>query len=181
MHRRALPTLLAAAALAAALTGCSSSGNAGSGGSDAPSASSTPAVTTAADCTGVFVTVQFGVLDHPDLNACDPVTGTVTAASVLKDLDVTTAGTTKYPTQVICRVDGEPDASTPIAVAGHGSYTEKCQDMPAAFAYWALWVRDSATGTWAYAQNGIDSEKLKPGQSLGLKFTTGSDTTPPEG
>jgi hypothetical protein len=164
-----------ALALTVALGGCASPAT--------PQARSRPtaAATSAGDCAGVYVTVQFGVLGAKDLRACAPADGTVTAAAALKAVGVTTSGTEKYGDQVVCRVNGRPSASKPFDAPGHPGYTETCAGMPAAFAYWAVWVRDSAKGKWGYAQNGIASEQLHPGQSLGLKFTTGSDTTPPRG
>jgi hypothetical protein len=123
--------------------------------------------------------VQFGLLGASEIDACAKTSTAITAADALKAVKVTTEGTQKYGNGVVCRVNGEPSASKPIEVPGHDAYTEKCQDMPAAFAYWAVWVRDSAAGQWDYAQNGVDTEQLQPGQTLGLKFSTGTDTTPP--
>lgn len=163
------------------MAGCAGSGaSPEASGSSAATSRSTPVATRAADCSGVFVTVQYGLLGADDVNACDQTTTTVTAVDALKAVGITTEGTAKYEDQVVCRVNGLPSASKPISVPGKAPYTEKCQDMPAAFAYWAMWVRDSATGQWGYAQNGVTSQQLKPGQILGLKFTTGTDTTPPD-
>ncbi len=181
MHRTIRPLFAVAALAALALTGCAGGDGGAPAAATTPNASSSPTPATAAECRGVFVTVQYGLLGGDDVDACDPVTSTATAASVLKDLGITTAGTTKYGDQVVCRVNGRPSASTPIEVPCHAPYTEQCQSMPAAFAYWSMWVRDSAAGQWGYAQNGVAAEQLKPGQTLGLKFTTGTDTAAPQG
>jgi len=178
--RRTVPALaLAAAAALLALTGCA--GQASPAATKTPAASPSPAITSAADCTGVFVTVQYGLLSGSDADACVPASAPITAASALAAAGFQTTGTAKYGDQVICRVNGAPAASVPISVPGHAPYTEKCQSMPAAFAYWAMWVRTSANGQWGYAQNGVATQQLRPGQTLGLKFTTGTDTTPPQG
>jgi hypothetical protein len=186
--RRTLPALVLAAAAALTLAGCAGSSTPRATISDPKfPATGTPTVVpatpgfTAATCPGVYVTVQFGLLGGDDVNACAKSGEPMTAAAALKQIGVTTAGTQKYGDQVVCRVNGEPSESTPITVPGHAAYTEKCQGMPAAFAYWAVWVRASATGKWDYAQSGIGSQQVKPGQTLGLKFTTGTDTTPPKG
>jgi hypothetical protein len=185
---RALPLICAVSAVATALialSGCTV-------GSASPESHATPAAgastsgtaptaSSAAECAGVFVTVQYGLLGRDDVNACAAATAPITAQAALKSLGVTTEGTEKYKAQVVCRVNGLPSASTPISVPGKAPYTEKCQDMPAAFAYWAMWVRDSAAGKWGYASSGVATQQLKPGQTLGLKFTTGTDTTPPQG
>lgn len=178
--RRTATALVLAAAAALALTGCASDEPPVGAGST-QTATASPAVTSAADCAGVFVTVQFGLLGADDVNACAPASAPITAAAALGAVGVTTEGTQQYGDQVVCRVNGQPSASKPIDVPGQAPYTEKCTGMPAAFAYWAVWVRDSAAGRWDYAQSGITTEQLKPGQTLGVKFTTGSDTTPPQG
>ncbi|GAA4154136.1 hypothetical protein GCM10022286_01310 [Gryllotalpicola daejeonensis] len=188
--RRTLPAFVLAAVTALALAGCA--------GSPAPSGTiggspevqpitgaptivpATPSFT-AETCPGVFVTVQFGLLGGDDVSACAKTGEPMTAAAALKQIGVSTEGTKKYGDQVVCRVNGEPSASKPIEVPGKAAYTETCAGMPAAFAYWAFWVRDSAAGKWSYATSGITTQQLKPGQTLGLKFTTGTDTTPPKG
>jgi hypothetical protein len=44
-----------------------------------------------------------------------------------------------------------------------------------------MWVKPSADGTWDYAQEGVQSQQLTAGDSLGLVYTVGSDSTPPQG
>lgn len=183
MIRTRRPPRLAAFAVAAAalvsLAGCATST------SPAPAhtavAIPSPAVTSAADCSGVFVTVQYGLLGGADSDACVPASGLITAAAALTAAGFETQGTAKYGDAVVCRVNDAPSATHPISVPGQQPYTETCQGMPAAFAYWAMWVRSSATGAWGYAENGVTTQQLRPGQALGLKFTTGTDTTPPRG
>ncbi|GAA4194399.1 hypothetical protein GCM10022288_29810 [Gryllotalpicola kribbensis] len=179
-------TALALAAAVLALAGCAGSAtpSATTHTGTTQHATATPTASpaspaSAADCDGVFVTVQFGLLGATDIDACAPATGPITAAAALKEVDVTTAGTQKYGDQVVCRVNGSPSASTAIDVPGHDPYTETCQSMPAAYAYWAVWVKDA--GKWDYAASSITTQQVKPGQTLGLKFTTGTDTTPPQG
>jgi predicted small secreted protein len=186
--RRTATALVLAAAAALLLAGCAETPAAGGGPeihSIAPSASPTISVmpATAASCAklGVFVTVRFGILRAADVNLCAKTTEPITAAAALDKVGISVAGTQKYGDQVVCRVNGVPSASKPIDVPGHDPYSETCASMPAAYAYWAVWVRDSPTGTWDYAASSITSQQLKPGQTLGLKFTTGADTAPPQG
>jgi len=174
---------LAAAALVA-LAGCADDG-AGTG-ADSPVATTAPtsasSAVSAADCDGVFVTVQYGgVLGGNSADACVAASAPITAAAALRAAHFRTEGTAQYGDLVVCRVNGAPAASRPFTVPGQKPYTEKCQGMPPAFAYWAMWVRPSADGTWGYADSGVGTQQLKPGQTLGLKFTTGTDTTPPQG
>jgi len=189
--RRALPALAPAFAIAAAavlaLAGCGgstptdgASGQVQAGGSATSSSAPSPHhALKVTGCDGVFVTVQFGLLGAHDLNTCAKTREPITAAAALKAAGVTTEGTKQYGDQVVCRVNGEPSATKPFTVPGKAPYTEKCQGMPAAFAYWAVWVR-SGTGKWDYASSGITTQQVEPGEVLGLKFTTGSDTTPPQ-
>jgi hypothetical protein len=174
MPRARLPLVTAAlgAALAAAiaLSGCTSG-----------AAHTTPRQSSASGCSGVHISVRYGVLGAKDVDACAPARHAVTAAAALKAVGVTTSGTQKYGDAVVCRVNGRPSASKPLDLPGHAGYVETCASMPAAFAYWAVWVRPSAHGKWAYAQNGIDAEQLHPGQSLRLTFTTGAATTSTQG
>ena len=55
---------------------------------------------------------------------------------------------------------------------------ESCDTLPAD-GYWALWVRDAPDGEWAYAEEGVTTLQLEGGQSLGLVYTQGTDSTPP--
>lgn len=132
-------------------------------------ASSTPKVTASASagpCASVTVIVDFGTLKHPAVKACAPAG---TAAEVLKAAHIDTAGTADYGDAVICRVDALPSVEA-----------ESCAKLPSA-AYWAMWVKPSADGNWDYAQAGVQTQELTSGQFLGLVYTTGADSTLPQG
>ncbi|MBB5640711.1 hypothetical protein [Cryobacterium roopkundense] len=62
---------------------------------------------------------------------------------------------------------------------GEESFTESCDSMPPAYAYWSLWVKSSADADWEYAQEGLGTLQLAPGASVGLRYTTGTDTPTP--
>jgi hypothetical protein len=104
--------------------------------------------------------------------------GTETVADALASIKVTTEGTAKYGDQVVCRVNGLPSADKPFTVPGHDPYTEKCATMAPEFAYWSLWIRSGAA-KWDYATEGVSSQKVAPGDSIGLVFTTGGATPTP--
>jgi len=91
------------------------------------------------------------------------------ASKVLDEAKVKTEGTDAYPKELVCRVNGVPAADFDITHKG-GTYREECKKMPAGFAYWSLWVKP-ASGAWAYAQEGLATLKVSPGQSLELLFT----------
>ena len=159
-----LPRFRATIALAPLLVVLALSGCAGTATSTAPSP--TPSATTAGPCAEVTVIVEFTTLDHKPITACAPAG---VAADVLKAAKLTTAGTADYGDQVICRVDDLPAPAV-----------ESCAKLPSA-AYWAMWVKTSADAKWDYAQEGVATQQLTAGQFLGLRYTVGDDTTPPQG
>ena len=177
--RTAAASSLAAAGLLLTLAACST-----------PAATqpttSAPASTAAASsgaasepCTGVKVIVDSGSLKQAaaDTSVCVPVDAATPASKVLDEAKVKTEGTTQYPTELVCRVNGVPAADLDITHKG-GTYREECTGMPAAFAYWALWVKP-ATGDWAYAQEGLATLTVNPGESLELLYTVDSEPAAP--
>ena len=164
-----LPVVFAAlSAFAVTLAGC------------APAPTPAP---TSTDCAGVRVVVNFTLLGQSggpaDVSACAPLaSGTETVADALASVQVTTVGTAKYGDQVVCRVNGLPAADKPFTVPGHDPYTETCATMAPEFAYWSLWLRKGGAA-WDYAAEGVSTQKVAPGDSIGLVFTTGGATPTP--
>ena len=145
-----------------------------------------PAVTTPTavpDCAGVAISVSFDILGADPINTCASFSNDepVTAAEALELVGITTEGTVEYGTAVICRVNGLPASDTPFTVEGEEPYTETCDTMPPAFAYWALWIKQAGVDEWGYAMEGIDTQIVKSGDALGLVFSTGGATPTPEG
>ena len=147
--------------LVVALAGCAGTSQAGS--TDAPSKT---ASASAGPCAEVTVVVDFGTLDTPSIHACGPAG---VALDTLKAAKVITEGTADYGDQVVCRVDNHPAPAD-----------ESCAKLPSA-AYWALWVKSSPDAKWAYADEGVATQKLTAGESVGLVYTQGTDSTPPQG
>lgn len=169
--RTAAASSLAAAGLLFTLAACSTPA-ATQPTSSAPVSPATASASTASGpCTGVKVIVDSGSLKQAasDTSVCVPVDGPTLASKVLDEAKVKTEGTPDYPKELACRVNGVPAADFDIAHKD-GTYREECSKMPAAFAYWALWVKP-ATGDWAYAQEGLATLKLNPGESVELLFT----------
>ncbi|GAB12293.1 hypothetical protein ARGLB_011_00170 [Arthrobacter globiformis NBRC 12137] len=169
--RTAAASSLAAAGLLFALAGCSTPA-ATQPTASAPASPATSSSSAASEpCAGVRVIVDSGALkqDAADTSVCVAVDAPTLASKVLDEAKVKTEGTTQYPTELVCRVNGVPAADLEIKHKG-GTYKEACSGMPAAFAYWALWVKP-ATGAWAYAQEGLATLKVSPGQSLELLYT----------
>ena len=177
--RTAAATSLAAAGLLLSLAACSAPAST-QPTTSAPSPSAAASSTAAdAPCDGVKVIVDSGALQQEaaDTNVCVPVEEPTVAAEILEEADVETEGTTEYPNELVCRVNGVPAADFDITHKG-GTYREECGKMPAAFAYWALWVKP-ATGDWAYAQEGLATLKVSPGESLELLFTVDGEPAAP--
>jgi hypothetical protein len=168
---------LGALVLLAALSGCATA-DSGAG------AGSTTSATAEADgstenCTGVNVIVDFGTLDADSVSGCVDATAATAASEALATTGVTTAGSVEYGDQIVCRVNDRPSADETVVVEGQESFTESCASMPPAYAYWALWVKATPDADWAYAQEGLGTLQVEPGQSVGLVYTTGTETPTP--
>ncbi|MFB9405855.1 hypothetical protein [Pseudarthrobacter polychromogenes] len=176
--RTAAASSLAAAGLLFSLAACSAPA-ATQPTSSAPSPSAATSSAADAPCDGVKVIVDSGALkqEAADTTVCVPVDEPTVAAEILEEADVETEGTTQYPTELVCRVNGVPAADFDITHK-EGTYREECGSMPAAFAYWALWVKP-ASGEWAYAQEGLATLKVSPGESLELLFTVDGEPAAP--
>jgi hypothetical protein len=150
---------------ALALSGCSASGDSGfdSNGS----------------CDGVVVEVNFAGQGE-QITSCVAINGTSEVAKdVLGQAGVSVEGTKAYGDAVVCRVNGVPSSTEPLLVEGQDPHLESCDEFPPAFAYWALWVKDSDGSEWEYATEGVSSLQLLKGQSIGLALTLGGETTTP--
>lgn len=169
--RTAAASSLAAAGLLFTLAACSTPA-ATQPTTSAPASTATASSSAASGpCAGVKVIVDSGALKQAaaDTSVCVPVDAPTLASKVLDEAKVKTEGTAQYPKELVCRVNGVPAADLDIAHKG-GTYREACSKMPAAFAYWSLWVKP-ASGDWAYAQEGLATLKVSPGQSLELLYT----------
>jgi hypothetical protein len=176
--RTAAASSLAAAGLLLTLAACSAPATTPAATESASSAAASPSAS--GPCDGVKVILDSGALEQAaaDKSVCVPVEGPTAASKVLEEADVKTEGTTQYPTELVCRVNGVPAADLDIKHKG-GTYKEECKGMPAAFAYWALWVKPAA-GDWAYAQEGLGTLKVNPGESLELLFTVDGEPAAPK-
>ncbi len=164
---RAIAYLATAALAMSSLAGCAST--------------ATPHSSQSGDtCTGVRVIVSFDVLNATAIDACAPAdAGEMTVADALAEIGVTTEGTADYGDAVVCRVNGLPSADAPITISGHEAYAETCASMPPEFAYWALWVKSPA-GSWDYASEGVSTQLVHPGDSVGLMFSSDGATPMPD-
>ncbi|MBT2532904.1 hypothetical protein J7E83_12380 [Arthrobacter sp. ISL-48] len=169
--RTAAASSLAAAGLLFTLAACSTPAATQPATSTPASPATASSSAASGPCAGVKVVVDSGALKQAaaDTSVCVPVDGPTPASKVLGEAKVKTEGTTQYPTGLACRVNGVPAADFDITHKD-GTYREECKGMPAAFAYWSLWVKP-ASGDWAYAQEGLATLQVSPGQSLELLYT----------
>lgn len=133
------------------------------------------------ECEGVSVFVNFSG-EGQNISKCVTFSGdTELTKTILEAASVKTEGTTTYGDQVVCRVNNVPSADVPLEVEGNDPHLETCEDMPPAFAYWALWVKKSGSSEWEYATEGVGSLQLSAGDSVGLAFSLAGQTPTPEG
>ncbi|WP_194410662.1 hypothetical protein [Microbacterium cremeum] len=138
-------------------------------------------VTTDAACTGdsgVTVVVDASAFEGESQETCVIADETIGAADALALAGVETEGTEEYGDQVVCRVNGVPAEDTAIPAEDGSDYFETCAAMPAAFAYWSLWVKP-AGGEWGYAQEGLSTLQLEPGDAVELLFTLHGEPAAP--
>ncbi|MGW9587162.1 hypothetical protein [Microbacterium sp. NPDC055455] len=175
---RAAAAAAASAALLFALAACAS---------PAPEQAPTPTETktvavldeACAEDAGVTVVVDASSLEDGDSKTwCVGTDETLAAADALTLVGVETEGTEEYGDQVVCRVNGVPAESTALTAEDGSEYFETCASMPAAFAYWALWVKPSGD-EWGYAQEGLSTLQLEPGDSVALLFTVNGEPAAP--
>lgn len=118
----------------------------------------------------VTVIVDFQSLKSEKIQTCVNAGSAIDAMTAFNLAGYSIAGTDKYGLQIICRVNGLPDAKNPIISKDQDTYVEKCADMPAEFAYWALLVR-TPEKDWTYADKGIAELTIKPGEQVALLFS----------
>ena len=130
-------------------------------------------------CAGVQVLVDFGILSDEQIDVCVDVSTKTSAVTVLDSAGISVAGTEEYGNAVLCRVNGMPNAETPIVVSGHDPYIETCVSMPPEFAYWDVWLKTGGRD-WEYAMVGESEIMVSPGDAIGLVFNTGTSTPAPQ-
>jgi hypothetical protein len=163
-----LASLFSSAVIVIALSGCATS-------DDAPFTQGA-----VDDCSGVTVVVNYGILSEDRDQVCVEFESNQALAKDTFGLaGYEIAGTGAQGDKVVCRVNGLPSESEPFVVEGEEPYLETCADMPPGIAYWALWVKDSDTANWDYAQEGVGTLMLEAGTDVGLVFSTGGETPVP--
>jgi hypothetical protein len=138
----------------------------------------------------VTVSIDYGVLDSQNQNyeKCLSASGDVTALDLMNTANFKIEGTEKYGDQIVCRLNNLPKPNQPIGVKGHEDYIETCKDMPAEFAYWAVFEKRKQAipnpadlnTKWTYAQVGVAELTLNAGDSLAFVFTDNGNVKYPK-
>jgi hypothetical protein len=114
----------------------------------------TPQTPKKSDCVTIYI--DFGKLNgSKPLTKCLSESKVISGPAFLRDAGYNIVGTQKYPTQIICKLNGLPE-------------NDPCVTMPPADAYWAVLLENN--NEWTWAQTGIDQVKLKNGQGIGLVY-----------
>ena len=174
---RAVAAAAASAALLFALAACASETPAA-----APTASDTQTVQVSdeacADDAGITVSVDASALEEDAQAWCIDTGETLAAADALTLVGVETEGNVEFGEDAVCRVNGVPAEDLAIPADDGSDYFETCEEMSPAFAYWSMWVKP-AGGEWGYAQEGISTLELEPGESLALLFSLNGEPAAP--
>lgn len=172
-----IPLLSAVVLGALLLTGCSAASTtpetkpAATGAAEAETAAG-------ADCAGVNIVVDYGILDDSGLTVCADTTESILASEAIASTNITTTGNADYGDAVVCRVNARPGDEETVTVEGQEPFIEPCSAMSPAYAFWALWVKEAPDAEWAFAMEGLGTLKVEPGQSIGFVYTTGTGTEP---
>ncbi len=124
-----------------------------------------PTPATAAYCSnnGVHVVVDFGALGGGVRTGCARTAARITADRAFPAAGFQLSYVSKYP-GAVCRVSGKPAS-------------DQCVEMPPRDAYWGLFA--SHGGGWAYAQAGVGSTRLEPGDSVAFVWQDNGSTRRP--
>lgn len=137
-------------------------------------AETAPAVTdTQGDCTGIRVVADFTSLDEPTIDKCLAATETMTALAALTAAGLDITGSKEAGDNWICRVDGRPSETEELRTQTQGPFVEDCAAYGSGWAFWSLYLQTGAD--WTTANEGVATQKVKPGQSVGVVWQLTDD------
>jgi hypothetical protein len=172
-----------AVAAAAALTALGLSAAPAFAGSSAPSRSVVAAAGKPGYCsddTGVTVVVDFSALGGNVVVRCAAGPGGrgFTGLDALAGAGFSVAGTQRWGSQFVCRIQGRPTARESLAIPGDDSYHEDCGDTPPDTAYWGYWYAPNG-GRWRYSSISAASRSTIRGGFEGWSYHLGSAAPKP--
>jgi hypothetical protein len=132
--------------------------------------------------TGVTVVVDMTVLGGGVTVRCAPGSSGAgySGLDALRGAGFSVTGTQRYGTAFVCRIQGRPTATEPLAIPGNPRYREQCVDTPPQTAFWSYWSAPNG-GPWTYNTSGAASHDAIPGGFEGWAFSlspSGSPATP---
>lgn len=151
------------AALVASAAGCASTETAETGGTKLVDS-----------CAGVVAVIDYASLGKPLEQHCVDTERAMTALDVLAAAEITVTPSTKYGDAIVCRVNGLPAADQELKTELEGPYFETCAELGPAWATWSVWVY--VDGSWQLGQEAINTQKLQPGEQIGLVWQQGDFT-----
>ncbi|WP_137843081.1 hypothetical protein [Microbacterium sp. 2FI] len=175
---RALSLAAASTALLLSLAACSTAGEVETTPSSDTPENVAASVSACDGDEGVTFVVDPSALGTDATTWCVFADDTIGAAEVVELAGVVTEGTVEYGDQVVCRVNGVPAEDVAITADDGSEYFETCESMAPAFAYWGLWVQPEGA-EWDYAQEGLSTLQLEPGDAVALLFTLNGEPAAP--
>ncbi|WP_392507440.1 hypothetical protein ACF3NT_10710 [Naumannella halotolerans] len=130
------------------------------------------------DDRGVTVVVDFGQLAPDPLIRCAADFERGSGLDALAEAGVQTEGVASSAGDAfICRIDGEPSASTDLSASGEPGYREDCLDIPPTTAHWSYWYVEA--GRWIESDLGARSRQVTKGGTEGWSYTLGEGPNRP--
>lgn len=122
--------------------------------------------------------VDFGQLAPDPLIRCAADFERGSGLDALAEAGVQTEGVASSAGDAfICRIDGEPSASTDLSASGEPGYREDCLDIPPTTAHWSYWYVEA--GRWIESDLGARSRQVTKGGTEGWSYTLGEGPNRP--
>lgn len=136
-------------------------------------ADSQSAVTSNGACEGVRVVVDFASLEAEPVDECVAAGAPITALQALREAGLEFTGSDTAGENFVCRVEGRPSETEQVQTETQGPDVQTCEQYGLSWAFWSVFV-ETGSG-WTPANEGIATQKVKPGESLGLVWQLTDD------
>jgi hypothetical protein len=128
---------------------------------------------------GVTVVVDMTALGGGVTVRCapGPAGAGYSGLDALKGAGFSVTGTQRYGSAFVCRIQGRPTATEPLAIPGNPRYREQCVDTPPQTAFWSYWSAPNG-GSWTYNTSGAASHDAISGGFEGWAFSLSPGGSP---
>ncbi|TDT34497.1 hypothetical protein [Naumannella halotolerans] len=138
----------------------------------------TGAAGSCSDDRGVTVVVDFAQLAPDPLIRCAADFESGSGLDALAEAGVPAEGVASSAGDAfVCRIDGQPSASTDLSASGKPGYREDCLDIPPTTAHWSYWYVEA--GRWIESDLGARSRQVTKGGTEGWSYTLGEGPNRP--